>query len=392
MKKKLLFITTLLLVSLLALAEMTVYVYQKDGTKDEYLVANVDSIGFVNVFTITFDANGGDGSMEVIKVKEGETITLPANTLTKGSSTFAGWNTQADGTGTAYADKASVSIVASQTLYAQWDAPKNTGIANGHEWVDLGLPSGTKWATCNLGASSPEETGYYIAWGETSPKAVYNLSTYKWYDDTFKTITNEYSFEDILEESDDAASVRWGISWRMPTTAEIYELRNTSYTTWTWTTQNGVQGYKVTSKTNGNSIFLPAAGLRDGSDLGSAGSVGCYWSNKVANNTIAYAYYLRFNYYKVDSEWSNRYYGFSVRPVMRVVTYEVILDSNGGEGTMQPITINYNEKFTVPSNKYTRSGYSFFCWNDKADGSGRNYEVGEKFSLDSDIILYAQWY
>ena len=381
MKKKLLFITTLLIVSLLALAEMTVYVYQKDGTKDEYLAANVDSIGFVNVFTINFDANGGDGSMEVIKVKEGETITLPANTLTKGSSTFAGWNTQADGTGTAYADKASVSIVASQTLYAQWEAPKDTGIADGHEWVDLGLPSGTKWATTNVGATTPEGYGNYYAWGETTTKSSYSSSNY-----------NYSSNPTILPLDRDAAYVNWGTSWRMPTSNELEELINTSYTTSTWTAQNGVNGYKVVSKTNGNSIFLPAAGYRRDSDLRSAGFLGCYWSNQVANNTISYAYDMSFDSDEVEPEWSLRYYGFSVRPVMRVVTYEVILDSNGGEGTMQPITINYNEIFTVPSNKYTRSGYSFFCWNDKADGSGRNYKVGEKFSLDSDIILYAQWY
>ena len=324
MKKKFLFLMSLLAVSLLALAEMTVYVYQKDGTKDEYLAANVDSIGFVNVFTITFDANGGDGSMEVIKVKEGETITLPANTLTKGSSTFAGWNTQVDGTGTAYADKASVSIVASQTLYAQWDAPKDTGIADGHEWVDLGLPSGTKWATCNVGANSPEDYGDYFAWGETTPKSTYNLSTYKWckgdYDTQTKYCTDSsYGTVDnktILDLSDDAAYVNWGTSWRMPTKAEQDELINTSYTTWTWTTQNDVKGYKVTSKINGNSIFLPAAGCRDDSGLGNAGSHGYYWSSSLYTSISYDAYYLGFRWSNVGSYRNHRYYGQSVRAVL----------------------------------------------------------------------------
>ena len=306
MKKKLLFITTLLLVSLLALAEMTVYVYQKDGTKDEYLAANVDSIGFVNVFTINFDANGGDGSMEVIKVKEGETITLPANTLTKGSSTFAGWNTQADGTGTAYADKASVSIVASQTLYAQWEAPKDTGIADGHEWVDLGLPSGTKWATTNVGATTPEGYGNYYAWGETTTKSSYSSSNY-----------NYSSNPTILPLDRDAAYVNWGTSWRMPTSNELEELINTSYTTSTWTAQNGVNGYKVVSKTNGNSIFLPAAGYRRDSDLRSAGSYGLYWSSSLSTNYSDFAYDLFFYSGIVGWDGRSRYNGYTVRPVLR---------------------------------------------------------------------------
>ena len=304
MKKKFLFLMALLAVSLFALAEMTIFVYQKDGAKVEYLAANVDSIGFSNAFTIAFDANGGEGSMGVVKVKEGETITLPANTLTKGSSTFAGWNTQADGTGTAYADKASVSMVASQTLYAQWEAPKDTGIADGHEWVDLGLPSGIKWATMNVGATTPEGYGDYFAWGETTTKSSYSSSNY-----------NYSSHPTTLPLERDAAYVNWGSSWRMPTYDEIDELINTSYTTWTWTTQNGVNGYKVTSKTNGNSIFLPAAGYRSGSGLNDAGSYGDYWSSLLDTGYSGRAYYLYFR--SDDVLRGSRYLGRTVRPVMR---------------------------------------------------------------------------
>ncbi len=307
----------LLAVSLLALAEMTVYVYQKDGTKDEYLAANVDSIGFVNVFTITFDANGGDGSMEVIKVKEGETITLPANTLTKGSSTFAGWNTQADGTGTSYADKASVSIVASQTLYAQWEAPKDTGIADGHEWVDLGLPSGTKWATCNVGATLPEEYGYYFAWGEIEPKTTYTWSTYKWCGGSSSTMTKYCTVDNktTLELSDDAAYVNWGSSWRMPTDDELDEL--STECTWTWTTKNGVKGRNVVSKTNGNSIFLPATGYRSGSDLISTDSRGDSWSSSLDTSDLKNAYYLCITSLIVKRSNYRRSDGRTVRPVLR---------------------------------------------------------------------------
>ena len=307
MKKKFLFLMAMLAVSLLALAEMTVYVYKKDGTKVEYLAANVDSIGFDNVFTIAFDANGGEGSMDVVKVKEGETITLPTNAFTKGSSTFTGWNTQADGTGTAYADKANVSIVASLTLYAQWEAPKDTGIADGHEWVDLGLPSGTKWATMNVGATTPEGYGNYYAWGETTTKSSYSSSNY-----------NYSSKPTTLPLERDAAYANWGSSWRMPTVEELDELINTSYTTWTWTTEKGVNGYKVTSKTNGNSIFLPAAGGRFGSDLSDAGSSGYYLSSSLGTGSSSSACNLGFYSGYVSSSYINaRYYGLPVRPVMR---------------------------------------------------------------------------
>ena len=288
----------LLAVSLFALAEMTVFVYQKDGTKDEYLAANVDSIGFVNVFTITFDANGGDGSMDVVKIKEGETITLPDNTFAKGSSTFAGWNTQADGTGTAYADKASVSIVASQTLYAQWEAP----IADGHEWVDLGLPSGTKWATCNVGATTPEGYGDYFYWGDTSPIS----NKYSSYLDSPTTLPLER----------DAAYVNWGSSWRMPTIDELYELRD--YTTFISTTQNGVVGYYITSKTNGNSIFLPLTGkcfYRSTSELDyvNRGDYGCYWSSSFSQDSPVFLFCKT----GFQVSLNTRHIGYTVRPVLR---------------------------------------------------------------------------
>ena len=197
--------------------------------------------------------------------------------------------------------------------------------ANGHEYVDLGLPSGTKWATCNVGANSPEEFGNYFAWGETEPKTTYSWSTYKWWNGSRSTMTKYCtSFSDgtvdnktILELSDDAANANWGSDWRMPTKAELDELRNTFYTTWTWTTQNGVNGYKVTSKTNGNSIFLPAAGYRNDSDLGEAGSYGYYWSSSLLTSSSYYAYVLLFNSSYVDWGSFDRYYGLSVRAVLR---------------------------------------------------------------------------
>ena len=200
--------------------------------------------------------------------------------------------------------------------------PNANANANGHAYVDLGLS--VKWATCNVGATSPEGYGDYFAWGETKPKAKYNWSTYKWCEGSYDTQTkyctsSSYGTVDIktiLELSDDAANANWGGDWRMPTKAEQDELR--TQCTWTWTTKNGVNGYKVTSKTNGNSIFLPAAGNRSGSVLSSAGSSGYYWSSSLNYVDSDYACGLYFNWYDVDWGYgSYRNDGLSVRPVLR---------------------------------------------------------------------------
>ena len=196
------------------------------------------------------------------------------------------------------------------------------GYHNDYGYVDLGLS--VKWATCNVGASKPEEYGDYFAWGETKPKDYYNWSTYKWCNRTRNTQTkyctdSDYGTVDnktTLDLSDDAARANWGGSWRMPTKAEQDELRENC--TWTWTTQNGVKGYKVTSKKSGytnKSIFLPAAGGHYGSSLDLAGSRGDYWSSSL-NTAFPYcAYDLSFSSDYVN--WDNYYRrnGFSVRPV-----------------------------------------------------------------------------
>ena len=187
--------------------------------------------------------------------------------------------------------------------------------------VDLGLPSGIKWAAHNVGATKPEEYGGYYAWGEIEEKEYYSWSTYKWCNGSYDTMTKYctgiyYGTVDnktVLDPEDDVAHVKWGGSWRMPTKAEQDELRNNC--TWTWTTQNGVKGYKVTSKTNGNSIFLPAAGRRYGAGLNLSGSVGYCWSSSLDGDFSGSAYCLDF--YGGSYDWGSdeRCYGFSVRPV-----------------------------------------------------------------------------
>ncbi|MBE6321126.1 MAG: DUF1566 domain-containing protein [Bacteroidales bacterium] len=190
---------------------------------------------------------------------------------------------------------------------------------NGHEYVDLGLS--VKWATMNVGASTPEDYGDYFAWGETSTKSTYNWSTYTLCKGSSSTLTkyntsSSYGTVDnktTLELSDDAARANWGGSWRMPTDAEMTELREQC--TWTWTSQNGVNGCKVTSKSNGNSIFLPAAGYRNVSALSNAGSNGRYWSsslNTVNPNDAWNVYFYSGSVYRYSL---SRYYGLSVRPV-----------------------------------------------------------------------------
>ena len=218
--------------------------------------------------------------------------------------------------GTAYGEEVSF------TTQEQSSTP-NDGTENGYAYVNLGLS--VKWATMNVGASSPEDYGDYFAWGETEPKTTYNWSTYKWCNGSSNTLTkynNSSSYGTVdnktqLELTDDAARANWGGSWRMPTDAELTELREQC--TWTLTTQNGVKGYKVTSKSNGNSIFLPAAGLREYSSLYDAGSYGYFWSGSLCTDYPEYAwgvYFTSISVHRNDFNRSYRDYGFSVRPVL----------------------------------------------------------------------------
>jgi|GEM_PF-1285948 len=194
-----------------------------------------------------------------------------------------------------------------------------SGTIDGYDYVDLGLPSGTLWATCNVGASKPEGYGNYYAWGETATKTVYDWSTYKWTSGSSSTPTKYTGSSSAeLQLSDDAAYVNWGKNWRMPSQAQFEELINSNYTTTTWTSINGIYGRKITSKMpgyTGNSIFLPAAGYYYGSSLNSAGSDGNYWSRTLSVSSTIYAMYLYFNSSNIGTSNDYRYYGQSIRPV-----------------------------------------------------------------------------
>ena len=262
------------------------------------------------------------------------------------------------------------------------------GTTKGHEWVDLGLPSGTRWATCNVGASSPDEYGDYFAWGGTEPEDSYDFSTYKWCEGSAKTMTkycteSNYGyngFTDNLTEllpEDDAATANWSIAWQMPSDDQAKELINDEYTTTEWTTQNGVNGYKITSKSNNNNfIFLPAAGYRFHTELRSAGSEGNYWTSSLSTNYSSFACNLTFD--SEDISWgdSPRFSGFSVRPVVRTKeTYTV----NGVSFKMIPV-----------------EGGTFQMGSDDSDAYDKEKPVHQvtlsSFSIGETEVTQALWY
>ena len=295
--------------------ENYVYFTLADGTVIKIAKGNGNSQSNDDfIFTITYDPNGGTGTMVVDTIYYGYSIEVKACTFTRDGYSFVEWNTDKNGKGAPYKPGFKMSIDKNITLYAQWsEVPVIT-----HEYVDLGLS--VKWATCNIGANKPEEYGDYFAWGETQPKSTYDWSTYKWCNGSSNTLIKYCTSSSCgtidnktsLDVADDAAHVNWGDSWRMPTKEEQDELRNNCI--WTLTTQNGVNGYKVTSKSNGKSIFLPAAGYCNGSSI-YAGSYGYYWSSSLGTGSPTYACLLYFNSSYV--EWYNiyRYYGHPVRPV-----------------------------------------------------------------------------
>ena len=185
----------------------------------------------------------------------------------------------------------------------------------GHIYVDLGLPSGLKWATCNIGADKPEDYGDYFAWGETETKSTYTVDNSATYGLSISQLQSQgiINVDNNLTPSHDAAAVNWGGSWRMPTKTEQEELINNC--TWTWPTQNGVYGCKVTGP-NGNSIFLPAAGCYNGSSIGGEAYFGgCLSSTPYNVDNVGYAYSLLFLYGVQEVEYGERHFGQTVRPV-----------------------------------------------------------------------------
>jgi hypothetical protein len=185
-----------------------------------------------------------------------------------------------------------------------------TGTLNGHGWVDLGLPDGTKWATCNVGASTPEGYGDYYAWGETTTKTTY--SDYNW---VFDNVNINF---DIAGTQYDVAHVKWGSTWKMPTLEQTKTLIENC--THVWTTQNGVKGMKFTGP-NGNSIFLPAAGYNfahpiPGGIMG-VGDYGYYWLSSSSGGDLISVAFLLFNSSECYTAYQGGPMGRTIRPVTK---------------------------------------------------------------------------
>lgn len=246
-----------------------------------------------------------------------------------------------DGKTATYTKKTGLTVERnSNTLIGGFDIPDSkwaTGgdnIINGHEFVDLGLS--VKWATMNVGASKPEDCGDYFAWGEIATKEDYSWSTYKWGNSTttltryvisesYGTVDNKTSFADY-DYDDDAARKNWEGTWRTPTDAEWTALVNTKFDTenytWTWcdgsTTKyndSTVKGWKIERNSTCATLFLPAAGRRNGTSLDYAGSNGFYWSSSLRTNNSGYARSAGFYSSDVYRDSYYRYFGQSVRPV-----------------------------------------------------------------------------
>ena len=203
-------------------------------------------------------------------------------------------------------------------------------VINGHNFIDLGLPSGLLWAETNIGAKTATDDGDYFAWGEIEPKDSYSWSNYLWNasgsDDWSETDFIKYNSTDgltTLESDADAATANWGSGCRMPTQSEIDELNDESNCTWTWVSRTNSVGkaiscYKVVSVNNGNIIYLPASGHRNGSDLCNHGSIGYFRSSELGGKEVSDSYFL---YFSSGGHYSSyvdcRCYGYSVRPVAK---------------------------------------------------------------------------
>ena len=193
-----------------------------------------------------------------------------------------------------------------------------------YEYVDLGLPSGLKWAKCNVGAETETDYGDYFMWGSVTPNtaAECNWVSYKYWNGSYNTLT-KYNTSTLygvnpdnittLESVDDVATEIMGSDWRMPTMDDFIELLDN--TTNEWTQVNGVNGYKFTGS-NGNSIFIPASGRRSGSWFDRQGSVGYVWSSSLDTSYPLSAWYLYFNSDNVDTNSLYRDHAFVVRGVM----------------------------------------------------------------------------
>ena len=258
-----------------------------------------------------------------------------------------------------------------------------SGYIRGYEYVDLGLPSGTMWAAYNVGASSPEGYGDYYAWGETTTKSDYSESNYQYHNGS------EYVNigSNICGTRYDVARAQWGGSWRMHSEAEFEELIDRC--TWTWTTYNGINGYKVTGP-NGKSIFLPATGHRNGTELYGRGSDGYYWSGSLVESGQSGAYGLSFDSGDRYIYSGFREYGLTVRPVMKFSNNNDDDNPSSEPSNSSPIEGIWMHKFKVASEGI---GVSFYIFNNDRSGYSLEFDDDDGYTPggteDLDPFRYA---
>ena len=246
----------------------------------------------------------------------------------------------------------------------------NAGDVGGGEAIDLGLPSGTLWSSCNIGASSPEEYGNYYAWGETVAKSEYSENNYQYY----KNGSYVDIGSDISGTQYDVATALLGDGWRMPTYADVNELKNNC--TSEWTTFNGVYGRKYTSKVNGNSIFLPAAGYRWEGNLFNTGKYGDYWTSTQET--------FHFEFNELTGASFSPYTGLSIRPVRSPKPKEIYVDLGLPSGTLWA-------SCNIGASKPEEFG-DYFAWGETQGRKGvfttttyQYYQNGAYIDIGSDI-------
>ena len=393
---------------------------------DTETVTNVRRVQRENskLVDIYYDLNATDGGTYTVGVEiEGKTLAVNASTFTgdvgegvpPGTNRHIIWDA-----GTDWPNKKG-DVRASVTATKEGPSIKPGKV---QLWE-----GGPYWADRNIGAHNPWDYGLYFWWGDTkgygpSSDGVFafnfyyknsDISTYNTYKSVSELESAGWVTSDrVLARSHDAAHVKWGGGWRMPTSQEVWDLCYVKCD-WTWATTNGVNGYVVRGRGAyaSNSIFLPCAGYGYGTSLNGAGSSGRYWSSVPTwgdSFTYLAANDLTFgsNYYATS--YDNRYYGQSVRPVQgfnsivestvgssdwffvdtteKYQDYVLKFDANLGTGTLEDIPLSYGEQISLPDpqNKITRDGYAFVGWSTSLNVNIANYLDIGKMEFDYDAM------
>ena len=273
---------------------------------------------------------------------------------------------------------------------------------NGYQWVDMGLPSGLLWATCNLGANKPTDFGDYFAYGETETKESYTPKTYKWYEGTNSfyimkygvlSIPDESGFiQTLLELEDDAAYVKLGGNWRMPTIEEFEELLDSRYTNSCLINKNNVKGYLIVSKKNGNTIFLPAAGYKDANDVRFLGEEFYYFTSSLTDEEMSDVKGIGESDGRLEKFFYDRTIGGTIRPVLaKTLDYTISFNANGAKGEMTDVDAKYAQTITLPTCTFTKEEEVFKGWNTEPNGTGTSYKENQVLTITEDLTLYAIW-